>query len=58
MLWQQVDADKHGQILVEASETVWDSLISGMSDKGAAARPEHPRHRRPDLTWASTRPAT
>ncbi len=33
VLWQQVDADKHGQILVEASETVWDSLISGMSDK-------------------------
>ena len=33
VLWQQVDEEKHGQILVEASETVWDSLISGMSDK-------------------------
>ena len=33
VLGQQGDADKHGQILVEASETVWDSLISGMSDK-------------------------
>jgi magnesium transporter len=33
VLWQQVDPERHGQILVEASETVWDSLISGMSDK-------------------------
>ena len=33
VLWQQVDEEKQGQILVEASETVWDSLISGMSDK-------------------------
>ncbi|MGY3902669.1 magnesium transporter [Aeromonas lusitana] len=32
-LWQQVDPERHGQILVEASETVWDSLISDMSDK-------------------------
>jgi magnesium transporter len=32
-LWALVDAEKRGQILVEASETVWDSLISGMSDK-------------------------
>ena len=32
-LWALVDEDKRGQILVEASETVWESLISGMSDK-------------------------
>ena len=32
-LWQLVNEEKHGQILVEASETVWDSLINGMSDK-------------------------
>ncbi|MDM5141362.1 magnesium transporter [Aeromonas bestiarum] len=32
-LWALVEEDKRGQILVEASETVWDSLISGMSDK-------------------------
>ena len=48
VLWQRVDEDKHARILVEASETVWDSLISGMSDK-ELLRPEHPRHRRPDL---------
>ncbi|MDH1220805.1 magnesium transporter [Aeromonas caviae] len=32
-LWALVEEEKRGQILVEASETVWDSLISGMSDK-------------------------
>lgn len=32
-LWALVDPDRRGQVLVEASETVWDSLISGMSDK-------------------------
>ncbi|WP_303844237.1 magnesium transporter, partial [Aeromonas sobria] len=32
-LWALVDEARRGQILVEASETVWDSLISGMSDK-------------------------
>ncbi|MFM4838336.1 magnesium transporter [Aeromonas veronii] len=32
-LWALVVEEKRGQILVEASETVWDSLISGMSDK-------------------------
>ena len=28
-LWALVEEEKRGQILVEASETVWDSLISG-----------------------------
>ncbi|MCO4203692.1 magnesium transporter [Aeromonas taiwanensis] len=32
-LWALVDPDRRGQVLVEASETVWESLISGMSDK-------------------------
>ncbi|MGL4249574.1 MAG: magnesium transporter [Aeromonas sp.] len=32
-LWQLVREEKHGQVLVEASETVWESLISGMSDR-------------------------
>ncbi|MFB2865994.1 magnesium transporter [Aeromonas sp. MdU4] len=32
-LWQLVQEEKRGQVLVEASETVWESLISGMSDK-------------------------
>ncbi|MGL5597623.1 MAG: magnesium transporter, partial [Aeromonas sp.] len=33
VLWALVADDRRGQILVEASETVWASLISGMSDK-------------------------
>ncbi|QHM72032.1 magnesium transporter [Mixta intestinalis] len=32
-LWQLVDNSRRGQVLVEASETVWESLTEGMSDK-------------------------
>ncbi|MDO2949157.1 magnesium transporter [Aeromonas simiae] len=32
-LWALVDPDKRARVLVEASETVWESLISDMSDK-------------------------
>ncbi|MGD8202686.1 magnesium transporter [Pantoea sp. FN0305] len=32
-LWQLVDNDRRGQVLVEASETVWESLTEVMSDK-------------------------
>ncbi|MGY3917223.1 magnesium transporter [Aeromonas australiensis] len=32
-LWQLVQEEKRGLVLVEASETVWESLISGMSDR-------------------------
>ncbi|MFL9593542.1 magnesium transporter [Aeromonas schubertii] len=32
-LWALVEVEKRGQVLVEASETVWESLISDMSDK-------------------------
>ncbi|MFD1801857.1 magnesium transporter [Mixta tenebrionis] len=32
-LWRLVDNSRRGQVLVEASETVWESLTEGMSDK-------------------------
>ncbi|WP_275555081.1 magnesium transporter [Mixta sp. Marseille-Q2659] len=32
-LWQLVDNSRRGQVLVEASETVWESLTEAMSDK-------------------------
>ncbi|MGK8931876.1 magnesium transporter [Pluralibacter gergoviae] len=32
-LWGLVDNDKRGKVLHEASESVWDDLIEGMSDK-------------------------
>ena len=32
-LWQLVDNSRRGQVLVEASETVWESLTEVMSDK-------------------------
>ncbi|ARJ42791.1 magnesium transporter [Pantoea alhagi] len=32
-LWQLVNNDRRGQVLVEASETVWESLTEVMSDK-------------------------
>ncbi|MFS2222094.1 magnesium transporter [Pantoea sp. B65] len=32
-LWHLIDDARRGQVLVEASENVWESLIAGMSDK-------------------------
>ncbi|KOC92396.1 magnesium transporter [Winslowiella iniecta] len=32
-LWRLIDNDHRGQVLVEASESVWESLIEEMSDK-------------------------
>lgn len=32
-LWQLVPSEQRGRILVEASETVWDSLTEGMTDR-------------------------
>lgn len=32
-LWRLLKDDQRGKILIEASETVWDDLIEGMSDK-------------------------
>jgi len=32
-LWQLVDTDRRGEVLVEASENVWESLIEEMSDR-------------------------
>ncbi len=32
-LWHLIDDDRRGQVLVEASETVWESLTEEMSDK-------------------------
>lgn len=32
-LWHLIDTDRRGRVLVEASESVWDSLIEEMSDR-------------------------
>ncbi|PPS59365.1 hypothetical protein CRX72_24885 [Pantoea sp. BRM17] len=32
-LWQLVPSEQRGRVLVEASETVWESLTEGMSDR-------------------------
>lgn len=32
-LWHLIDTDRRGMVLVEASESVWDSLIEEMSDR-------------------------
>ena len=33
VLWSLIEMSKRGEVLAEASETAWESLISGMSDK-------------------------